>query len=85
MGRSSVQGVLLTLHRIKKLKKWPRFNKGLQSNNNNNSYYYYYYFRMVFNKLNHVTSLQYPDKAHEVRKDYIIASNMKYRPNLLTC
>jgi hypothetical protein len=29
MGRSPIQGVLLTVYRVKKLKKRPRPNKGL--------------------------------------------------------
>jgi hypothetical protein len=36
-GWSPVQGVLPTLYRIKKLKKRPRPNKGLQSHSNNNN------------------------------------------------
>jgi hypothetical protein len=36
-GWSRVQGVLPSVYRIKKLKKRPRLNKGLQSHNNNNN------------------------------------------------
>jgi hypothetical protein len=37
-GWSPVQGVLPTVYWIKKLKKWPRPNKGLKNHNNNNNW-----------------------------------------------
>jgi hypothetical protein len=37
MGWSPVQGILLTVYRIKTLKKWPKPNKELYNNNNNSN------------------------------------------------